>query len=190
MTLNGSDEAFEELTVRYREDTLRYARSILKNHHNAEDVVQESMAKSFFKLKQYNPAYSYKTWLFSIVRNACIDLLRQSVPLSLSSDIAYVSFVSPEQKVIEKEEVDAVLLYWSTLNSEAQMTLKLLVFHELSYKEIADVLCISISKVKSTIHRARKKIRKLYGEEIENENTSRARFYRKSLAKDFSNGYR
>jgi RNA polymerase sigma-70 factor, ECF subfamily len=60
-----------------RRDMLRFARLQLRDAELAEDAVQEAMASAFTNMEKFNGKASVKTWVFSILRNKIVDLLRR-----------------------------------------------------------------------------------------------------------------
>src|SRR5260221_4578997 len=72
----GDGEAFRELVERHSRDAFRLAFRITGNEHDAEDVVQESYRRAYRQLGRFESRASFGTWLYHIVSNCSIDLLR------------------------------------------------------------------------------------------------------------------
>ena len=73
----GSSEAFEALFKRYRDRITAYVRTIIPNHARAEDVVQEIFVSALRKLHTLEEPAAFKSWIYEIARNACLDDLRR-----------------------------------------------------------------------------------------------------------------
>ncbi|NMB01943.1 MAG: RNA polymerase sigma factor, partial [Firmicutes bacterium] len=70
---NGDNRAFEQLVLKYRADTIRFAFRFVQDLHVAEDLAQESFASIYVHRQNYKPKHEFKTYLYAVVRNKCID---------------------------------------------------------------------------------------------------------------------
>src|SRR5215467_13140347 len=75
---NGDDEAFGELTQRYRNSCLKRAMLMIRNRSDAEDEVQNAFWKAFQRLDQFRGEGSFAAWLGRIVENQCLMRIRES----------------------------------------------------------------------------------------------------------------
>lgn len=73
----GDEIAFSELVNRHYRRVVRVAYGLLKDHHDAEDVVQDAFARVHVRLKDFEGASAFYTWLYRIVVNLSIDLMRK-----------------------------------------------------------------------------------------------------------------
>lgn len=73
----GDEIAFSELVNRHYKRALRVSFGLLKDRHDAEDVVQEAFARVHRRLKDFEGQSSFYTWLYRIVVNLSIDFLRK-----------------------------------------------------------------------------------------------------------------
>jgi RNA polymerase sigma-70 factor (ECF subfamily) len=73
---NGDAEAFTLLYYRYRLDVWNMAYFQLRNHHEAEDSLQETFLRAYRALGQYRRSESARPWLLTICRNVCLDRIR------------------------------------------------------------------------------------------------------------------
>jgi len=73
---NGSSAAFEELVRRHDRSVLRLALSIVRSQEDARDIYQEAFLKAFRSIRSFRNECSFKTWLFRIVTNLCLDRAR------------------------------------------------------------------------------------------------------------------
>ncbi|HYS78521.1 MAG TPA: sigma-70 family RNA polymerase sigma factor [Candidatus Dormibacteraeota bacterium] len=74
---NGSSAAFEELVRRYDRGVLRLALSIVRSQEDARDIYQEAFLRAFRSIRSFRSECSFKTWLFRIVTNLCLDRARR-----------------------------------------------------------------------------------------------------------------
>jgi len=75
---NGSTAAFEELVRRYDRGVLRLALSIVRSEEDARDIYQEAFLKVFRSIRGFRNECGFKTWLFRIVTNLCLDHARRN----------------------------------------------------------------------------------------------------------------
>ncbi|MFT3880616.1 MAG: sigma-70 family RNA polymerase sigma factor [Gemmatales bacterium] len=74
---NEHQDVFQQWVQPLLEQAAGYAYSIVGNHADAEDAVQEALLKAYRGLHSYDRARSFKGWWFAIVRNCCLDLVQQ-----------------------------------------------------------------------------------------------------------------
>jgi RNA polymerase sigma-70 factor (ECF subfamily) len=72
----GDSEAFRELVERHSRDAFGLAYRITGNEHDAEDVVQESFLRAYRQLGRFESRANFGTWLYHIVANCAIDVIR------------------------------------------------------------------------------------------------------------------
>jgi RNA polymerase sigma-70 factor (ECF subfamily) len=177
--IDGDRDALEDLFRRYRQVAYRVAFRLLGQEADALDAVQDGFVKALTHLEGFRRQSSFKTWLLRVVSNAALDLGRrrrrrdaQSLNNSHETDIRFprggrsVDWLDPsfglEQADLRKR-IDAAL---STLPSAQRQTFVLHVDGELSYREVADVLGISIGTVMSRLFYARQKLRVYFEQQV------------------------
>jgi RNA polymerase sigma-70 factor (ECF subfamily) len=165
----GEREALEELFQRYRLLAYRVAHRFLGHEADALDAVQEGFVKALTHLPSFQGRSSFKTWLLRVVSNAALDLGRQRGRREALSLDAY----GPQEKekvqpLAEKdpaaglERADLRRLLDQALATLPEAQRQTFILHadgELSYKEVAEVLGISIGTVMSRLYYARQKLR-------------------------------
>jgi RNA polymerase sigma-70 factor, ECF subfamily len=129
-----------------------YALAILRNRAEAEDAVQQAALKGWERLRQYDTERPFKGWWFAILRNCCLDFLRQAGTSRMQA-LDSIDPPAPEAEVFDDDRLVACLAQLSGLHREI---LQLRYFGELSYDEIADALDIPKGTVMSRLHLARK----------------------------------
>jgi RNA polymerase sigma-70 factor (ECF subfamily) len=166
----GDREALEELFQRYRLLAYRVAHRFLGHEADALDAVQEGFVKALTHLAGFQGRSSFKTWLLRVVSNAALDLGRQRgrrEALSLEAFTAEQDHVLPvleENPARGLERADLRRLLDQALAQLPQAQRQTFVLHvdgELSYREVAEVLGISIGTVMSRLYYARQKLRAL-----------------------------
>jgi RNA polymerase sigma-70 factor (ECF subfamily) len=167
---SGAGE-FESLLWPHLRAAYNFARSLVRNDHDAEDIVQESFRKALQAMDGFRGGDA-RVWLLAIVRNTSMNFLRRRRPgeeigwsdeLPASIDPA----PSPEHSLLQRSRRAQIHSAIGHLPSEFRETLILREFEELSYKEIAAVLKVPIGTVMSRLGRARHLLlRELAGEEV------------------------
>lgn len=160
---SGNKKAFEEIVIRHRLKALRFAQKYVKDEFISEDIIQDSFALIYIKRMNYNNKYSFKTFLYTVIRNKCIDYLRKQTPVNIA-DIK-LRTPSAEDIVMKKEDRLFVTELLGKLNKEYKTALYLYEYEDMSYKDISKIMIKSIGQVKIIIFRARKKLQKLARED-------------------------
>ena len=127
---------FDEMLWPHLRAAYNVARWLVRNDHDAEDIVQESFVKAFLALDRMRGGDS-RVWLLAIVRNTALSLLRRR-----GSDAPATRDQAP----------DAI----EGLPGEFRETIVLRELEGLSYKDIAAVLDVPVGTVMSRLARARK----------------------------------
>lgn len=165
----GDRVALERLFDRYRLPAFRVAFRLLGNEADALDAVQEGFIKALTHLDTFERRSSFKTWLLRVVSNASLDLGRQRKrreTVNLDSAVVQHQPSTPlhiEERAghrLERAELRSLLDEALMELSESQrQTFVLHADAGLSYREVADVMGISIGTVMSRLFYARQKLR-------------------------------
>lgn len=165
----GRREVLDELFRRYRLLAYRVAYRLLGNEADALDAVQEGFVKVLVHLNTFQKRSSFKTWLLRIISNAAFDLGRQRGRQELLSlDAPEAEDRDGPQPLIDSnpahglERADLRHLLNEALQTLPESQRRTFVLHaeaELSYREVADVMRISIGTVMSRLYYARQKLR-------------------------------
>ena len=156
----GDDQAIEAFVRKYYPSILRYCRLHLKDPLLAEDVTQETFAKFFRTLPQYQHYGKAANYLYVIAGNLCRDHYRKPTELPLED--------LPEQPVDLTESSDLrtdVRLALDKLPTELREVTVLYFFQDMEQKEIARILGIGLPLVKYRIKRAKQLLAMTLGKE-------------------------
>lgn len=162
--VNGDDTAFEALVLKYRQAAVQFSMQFIHDYHIAEDVAQESFANIYVYKERYNFKASFKTYLFTIVRNKSIDYFRKNKRITLE-DLEVINQVSAEDLIVRQEESNYVKSTINKLKDDYRIAIYLIDYNDMSYEEAARVMGKSSVQIKILIHRARKKLKLLLQEE-------------------------
>ena len=163
----GSDEAFELLVDKYQKPVYNLCYRMLGDPAEAEDAAQESFWRAYQSLKKYDPQRPFATWLLAISAHYCIDLIRKRRMVVLPMDILREEDApdltpGPETRFLQGEERVAIQNLLSNLNSQDRAAVIMRYWYEFSYEEIAEALSLSVSAVKSRLHRSRIELAELW----------------------------
>jgi RNA polymerase sigma-70 factor (ECF subfamily) len=157
----GDHAAYASIVDRYRDAIYRLAYRVLRNAADADDAAQDAFVRAYVALDSYRPEYAFYTWLASIAQHSCFRSLRSRDWRVSSFDPTLVkaqrSFVDdgPEIALLVREREDTIRGLVDGLPDKYRQVLILRHWHELSYDEIAHATELSLSAVKTRLHRAR-----------------------------------
>jgi RNA polymerase sigma-70 factor, ECF subfamily len=151
----GRLDAFEELVRRHRDRVYRIALRMLGNESDAEDATQDAFVSAWKRLHDFRADSQFSTWMHRIVTNRCLDMLRARRPTSTLPDEREAPASSPDRIVEGIWQVADLKLAIGRLTPEQRAPVVLRDLGGRSYEEIAEILEISVSAVKSRLHRAR-----------------------------------
>jgi RNA polymerase sigma-70 factor (ECF subfamily) len=165
----GEQEALEELFRRYRLVAYRVAYRLLGQEADALDAVQDGFIKALTHLNSFQGKSSFKTWLLRVVSNAALDLGRKrgrrdmlsldAAPGDDANGKQALSFQDPTEGL---ERADLRQLLDEALATLPEAQRRTFILHadgDLSYREVAEVMGISIGTVMSRLFYARQKLR-------------------------------
>jgi RNA polymerase sigma-70 factor (ECF subfamily) len=163
----GDGEAFRELVERHSRDAFRLAFRITGNEHDAEDVVQESFLRAYRQLGRFESRANFGTWLYHIVSNCSIDLLRARRTRDHGRGIGLDEVMSepradqpdPERLAGSAQIQDRVLAALAELSPMERAAFTLRHYEGRSIAEIERILGLKTSAAKHGVFRAVKKLR-------------------------------
>ena len=166
---------FNRLYEKYHADLFQFLFYMVNNRELAEDLVQEVYIKMLKSYDRFEGKSSEKTWMLSIARNVAIDFFRKKNSLKEQLlDNFNLHFKSlndqnplPEEIVLANEEIKQVYRGLQYCSFEQRMVILYRYIQDFSIADTATVLGWSESKVKTTQHRAVKKLRKHFYERMD-----------------------
>ena len=169
----GDVAAFTALVEKFKQPVLNMVSRTLRDDTEAEDLAQNVFVQVWKSAARYESTAKFSTWLFTIVRNLCLnEIRRRSRHPAESLDAPHpeqedqpkhqfedVKLVSPPDTLLRDELVAKVGEAIAALPENQRTALLLCRQDELSYEEIAAVLGCSVSATKSLIHRGRETLK-------------------------------
>lgn len=159
--LSGEEYAFSILVDLYKNRVFSLAYRMIFSEEESEDLSQEVFLKVYNNLRYYDPKKAgFSTWIYRITYNQCVDYLRRKRNTTpLAEDMLPVFSETPEDKIITCEEIQNLNKAVNELPEDYRIPLILYHFHDLSYKEICQVMDAPMSIVKNRLFRARKMLK-------------------------------
>jgi RNA polymerase sigma-70 factor (ECF subfamily) len=157
----AEDDALAAMVDQYASALYRVAYSVLRNQADAEDAVQEAFVRVLRHRDSLGEVRDHRVWLIRIVWNIVLDRKRRAKTRPETDDVAELARVLPSTGLSAEEIAAAaqhhahVLGCVDRLPVKERQVLMLSAFEELSSVEIASVLGITESSVRSRLFRAR-----------------------------------
>ena len=171
----GNDEAFTMLVEEHQTHVYNLCYRMLGEPEAAEDAAQESFLRAYQNLQRYDRNRPFATWLLSIAAHYCIDRLRRRKLSVFSLDeendegvtfeIADPASPNPEAESVKREERDRLHILLKDLDATDRAAIILRYWNDYSEIEIAESLDLTVSAVKSRLHRARRALAGMWQED-------------------------
>ena len=175
MTLAGDETAYAEIFERYKRAMTRVVSRYFRERSDIEEFVQQCFTKAYFSLKNFRGGEdkSFAAWMTRIAINVCYDEFRRRGRKgeSLFSEMSgeendYLETIvdgrgpSAEKSLVAMQLAEKIL---STLDEKDRMAMTLVYSEDYSLNEVADVIGITTSNLKSRLFRCRNQIRTKFG---------------------------
>lgn len=160
---SGDVQAFSHLVEAYQTPVYNLCYRMLGDAYEAEDAAQEVFIRAYKSMHRYDVNRPFSTWILSIAAHYCIDQIRKRRMKIVSfEDLPYQKFSDPApnpEASLDTGEMEAqVRGLLDALTAEDRAAIVMRYWYEFSYEEIADALDLTVSAVKSRLHRARKSL--------------------------------
>ena len=168
---------FEKLYREYKTLVFNVAINYLQNLEDAEEITQDVFVKVYHSLENFNQKSSYKTWIYRITINQCLDFIKKKnsqkrffiFGKKSQNEQEYLNTTTFEHPGILMENREEAAILFEVINTltENQKTAFLLSkLDGLSNPEIAQIMQVSISSVESLIFRAKSSLQEKLAEKF------------------------
>jgi len=169
--INKDKWAIESLVITYQNSVIKTAYYFLDNMEDAEDLSQEVMLEILRSISKYSNHGTLKSWIYRITVNRSLDHLRRQKRRNIfqrigsimqisengtKKNIEEVAIIDTGSEIDEKRKLLENAI--NTLPENQKTALILSKYEDLSYKEIAEIMGLSVSSVESLIFRAKKNL--------------------------------
>ena len=167
----GDQDAFAQLVQHHQRRVFNLVFRMVQQYEEANEVTQETFLAAWQGLPAFRGDARFSTWLYRVAVNLCISELRRRSRSRLQyldelavpeEDRDASDMPSPDEAAETQERCRAVRRILAALPHDYRAIMVLRHFQQLAYEEIADVLQISLSQVKTRLFRARKMFKDRY----------------------------
>jgi RNA polymerase sigma-70 factor (ECF subfamily) len=166
---SGNQKEFEKLVVQFEKQVFNLAAYLLNNKSDAEDATQEVFVLIYQSLNNFKGDSKISTWIYRITINKCKEIIRHKsrkkrfgilIDLFEQSNSSLKSKeLTPEEILFEDERTNKLLSAIESLPDTQRIAYTLHNMEDFSYKEIAELMQVSVSSVESLIFRAKKNLK-------------------------------
>ena len=172
----GDEQSFGLLLQRYRTPLVNFLYRMVRSREQAEDLAQEVFIRVYRAREEYVPSAKFTTWLFRIATNLALNSLRdhRHQKLEISMDAPVIADAEDgdekpfevadkhptiEQELVEEDRKKMIRRAIEKLPEKQRAAVLLHKYQELDYAEIAKILSVSESALKSLLFRAYESLR-------------------------------
>lgn len=159
----GNEQAFEQLITFVRQKLYRTAYSYVRNEQDALDIYQETIYEAYLSLRKLKEPEKFQSWITKILVYKAIDFIRKSSRHFVANDEMFAN-LSAEENMNKLEQSLDLTMAFNSLDPTYKTIIILRYYHDLSIKEIADVLNSPEGTIKSQLHRAKHALRPILKE--------------------------
>lgn len=166
--LAGEINLFEKIQKKYHRQLFSLALRMVRTHEDAEDIVLETFLRVFNNLAKYRKEFQFRSWLFKIASNLCIDYLLSrrfqhisiDTPTTSDEEISSMELTDADASAeAEILSIERTKLLNAAIEKPPELYRRVIIlrhFDELDYQEIANQIEIPIGTVKAYLFRARR----------------------------------
>jgi RNA polymerase sigma-70 factor (ECF subfamily) len=161
MSTNDRVENIQEQIVALLPRLRRFARNLVRNSHDADDVVQIAVERALLRLDQWRSDARLDSWLFKILRNAWIDEVRarsRRAKVLLPEEAGEQIGEATMEREIERWSAEMALV---RLPEDQRVAVSLVLIEGLSYKDAAEVLDVPLGTLTSRLARGREALQEM-----------------------------
>jgi RNA polymerase sigma factor (sigma-70 family) len=154
--------AFKKLVRNYQKPLYNHIRTIVLNHDDADDVLQNTFVKVFRNLHSFKGESKLFSWIYRIATNESLTFLQQKSRRFNTTNEELLQKQTEKMKADDYFDGDEIQIKLqksiSLLPEKQQLVFKMKYFQELKYEEMSELLNTSVGALKASYHHAVKKI--------------------------------
>jgi RNA polymerase sigma-70 factor (ECF subfamily) len=163
--VSGDPDSFEPLVEKYQSFVFSVIRSIVYEPDLEQDLAQEAFLNAFRGIHRFREQSGFKTWLYRITYNVCLNHLRKKKNNRISDDEINLDVISDPKKSPDREYEtnqmrSEILKVMNELKPKYRSILHLHYFEDMQYEEISNLTGLPLGTVKSHLYRARDQVKK------------------------------
>ncbi len=158
----GDRRVFEDLYRAYHPRLMRFLTHMTGRRALAEDVLNESLLVVWNRADRFNGTSKLSTWIFAIAyRQAMNALRRQDQPVEdKDAERRPAPEAGPERELGQRQTRAAIMNALGALSADHRAVVDLTYYHELGYREIAEIMGCPVDTVKTRMFHARRQLRR------------------------------
>lgn len=165
ITYHDDSAAFEFIFKVYYDKLYKVAFYYLPNNAHAEDVVSDVFYKLWRNRERLNKVDNIESYLFSMTKNQCLSFIRANKKVIFNDTLLdfrqRITISNPESELVSKEFINYLEMHIDTLPPRCRIVFSMVKEDGMKYKEVADLLSISVKTVENQMTKAISHIRKI-----------------------------
>ena len=150
------EDALDELYSRYSTPLYNYLLRLVNERSVAEELLQEVFVAVWEGASRFRGQAKVSTWLFRIAHHRAVDWLRRRRPGSLEEIARLPADDDPEEEVFGTWDAEQLQVALAQLSPDHRAVLELVFFHDLPYREVAQIVGCPVGTVKSRVSYAKR----------------------------------
>ena len=154
---SGCIESFESLVGQFEKPLYHFLLTKTRNHHQAQDLLQDTFLITYRKLDRFNPSYPFSSWIYTIANRLAISHYRKQK--TLLEEVEFAIETTACNEVMEQECARSLWAYAKRLLTKNHFTaLRLFYTEGMTIDQVAAAMNRNPNSVKVCLHRARKRL--------------------------------
>ena len=164
--LNGDKQRYADIVDRYQQLVANLCYKLGGSNIDVEEATQAVFVELYFSLPKFKFESKLSTYIYRITLNVVCKTLKKNRRYTKWSSNVDDSYNTPslDEDIINNERIKELHSAIDKLKYEQKVALTLYCFEDMSYKEVAEVMEVSLSKVETLIFRAKKSLKKILTE--------------------------
>jgi RNA polymerase sigma-70 factor (ECF subfamily) len=174
--IRGDQAAYRSLIDRYQKYVFTITYNILKNREEAEEAAQDVFIKVYKKLRSFERKSKFSTWLYTIAYRTGLDYQKKKKyhTRSIDSEESYLQIEdtkskNPDQSMHQADLKEKLKAAIEQLKPADASVITLFYLHEKSVQEVAQIMDLTVSNVKTKLHRLREALRQQLEQQLKTE---------------------
>ncbi len=164
--IEGDQTAYRSLVERYQNYAFTITYNVLKNREEAEEAAQDAFIKAYKMMASFERKSKFSTWLYTIAYRTALDYYKKKKhqTRSIDSEESYLQIedtktLNPDQSMQQEDIKEQLKAAIRQLKPSDASVITLFYLHEKSVQEVAQIMNLTVSNVKTKLHRLREALR-------------------------------
>ncbi len=174
--IRGDHAAYRSLVERYQKYVFTITYNVLKNREEAEEAAQDVFIKVYRTLASFERKSKFSTWLYTIAYRTALDYQKKKKynTRSIDSEESYLQIEdtkskNPDQSMHQEDLKEKLKAAIRELKPGDASVITLFYLHEKSVQEVAQIMDLTVSNVKTKLHRLREALRSQLEQQLKTE---------------------